>query len=225
MKALHGTARAVIMLIVDLVEMGKVRYIGASSMFAYQFIGLQNVADKNGWTKFISMQNQYSLLYREEEREMIPACKELGVGYDSPIRQLTQGVSRGGLLRVEFSLDLRIRQRLDLPMVSSKECWHRRNSKPLERASSIVLKNWPKRKVYPWRKWQLPGFWQTMVYRSRFICWYWSNIWCNRRIEFSEANWWSGCCRWHHFDRWREEVFGGTISTSVGRGPLLDRAF
>ena len=170
MKALHGTARAVIMLIVDLVEMGKVRYIGASSMFAYQFIGLQNVADKNGWTKFISMQNQYSLLYREEEREMIPACKELGVGYDSPIRQLTQGVSRGGLLRVEFSLDLRIRQRLDLPMVSSKECWHRRNSKPLERASSIVLKNWPKRKVYPWRKWQLPGFWQTMVYRSRFIC-------------------------------------------------------
>ena len=170
MKALHGAARSVIVLIVDLVEMGKVRYIGASSIFAYQFIGLQNVADKNGWTKFISMQNQYSLLYREEEREMIPACKELGVGYDSPIRQLTQGVSRGGLLRVEFSLDLQTRQRLDLPMVSSKECWHRRNSKPLERASSIVLKNWPKRKVYPWRKWQLPGFWQTMVYRSRFIC-------------------------------------------------------
>jgi len=84
MKALHGAARSVIVLIVDLVEMGKVRYIGASSIFAYQFIGLQNVADKNGWTKFISMQNQYSLLYREEEREMIPACKEWGVGYDTP---------------------------------------------------------------------------------------------------------------------------------------------
>jgi aryl-alcohol dehydrogenase-like predicted oxidoreductase len=66
----------------DLVTMGKVHYLGASSMFAYQFIGLQNVADKNGWTKFISMQNQYSLIYREEEREMIPACKELGVGYE-----------------------------------------------------------------------------------------------------------------------------------------------
>jgi len=52
-------------------------------MFAYQFIGLQNVADKNGWTKFIAMQNQYSLIYREEEREMIPACKELGVGYET----------------------------------------------------------------------------------------------------------------------------------------------
>jgi aryl-alcohol dehydrogenase-like predicted oxidoreductase len=69
-----------ILLIIDLVTMGKVRYIGASSMYAYQFIGLQNVADKNGWTKFISMQNFYNLFYREEEREMIPACKELGVG-------------------------------------------------------------------------------------------------------------------------------------------------
>jgi hypothetical protein len=66
---------------VDLVQMGKVRYIGASSMFTYQFLGLQYVAEKNGWTKFISMQNYYNLIYREEEREMNPACKELGVGY------------------------------------------------------------------------------------------------------------------------------------------------
>lgn len=61
--------------------MGKVRYIGASSMFAYQFLGLQHVAEKNGWTKFVSMQNYYNLLYREEEREVLPACKEGGVGY------------------------------------------------------------------------------------------------------------------------------------------------
>jgi|SRR5579862_9897349 len=61
--------------------MGKVRYIGASSMYAYQFLGLQHVAEKNGWTKFISMQNYYNLCYREEEREMLPACKETGVGY------------------------------------------------------------------------------------------------------------------------------------------------
>ena len=65
----------------DLVEMGKVRYIGASSMYVYQFLGMQHVAERNGWTKFVSMQNYYNLLYREEEREMLPACLETGVGY------------------------------------------------------------------------------------------------------------------------------------------------
>ena len=69
MKALH-----------DLVQMGKVRYIGASSMFTYQFLDMQHVAERNGWTKFISMQNYHNLLYREEEREMIPACQSTGVG-------------------------------------------------------------------------------------------------------------------------------------------------
>ncbi|KAK9469713.1 NADP-dependent oxidoreductase domain-containing protein [Lipomyces arxii] len=64
----------------DLVKSGKVRYIGASSMWAYQFAALQNVAEKNGYTKFISMQDYYNLLYREEEREMIPYCKMTGVG-------------------------------------------------------------------------------------------------------------------------------------------------
>jgi len=69
MKALH-----------DLVQWGKVRYIGASSMWAYQFAKLQQAAEKNGWTKFVSMQNHYSLCYREEEREMNPYCHETGVG-------------------------------------------------------------------------------------------------------------------------------------------------
>ncbi|KAK9452246.1 NADP-dependent oxidoreductase domain-containing protein [Limtongia smithiae] len=64
----------------DLVKSGKVRYIGASSMWAYQFTQLQHVAEKNGWTKFISMQDHYSLLYREEEREMHPYCNITGVG-------------------------------------------------------------------------------------------------------------------------------------------------
>src|SRR5437763_16579521 len=64
--------------------LGKVRYIGASSMHTYQFLGMQHVAEKNGWTKFISMQTYYNLIYREEEREMLPACKELGVGYCFP---------------------------------------------------------------------------------------------------------------------------------------------
>ncbi|KAF9700391.1 hypothetical protein EKO04_001507 [Ascochyta lentis] len=64
----------------DVVEKGWVRYIGASSMAAWEFQTLQNIAEKNGWHKFISMQNYYNLIYREEEREMIPYCKDTGVG-------------------------------------------------------------------------------------------------------------------------------------------------
>jgi aryl-alcohol dehydrogenase-like predicted oxidoreductase len=64
----------------DLVKSGKVRYIGASSMWATQFAQMQFVAEKYGWTKFISMQNHYNLLYREEEREMNRYCDAMGVG-------------------------------------------------------------------------------------------------------------------------------------------------
>ena len=64
----------------DLVQSGKVRYIGASSMYATQFARMQFVAERNGWTKFVSMQNQHNLLYREEEREMIRFCDDTGVG-------------------------------------------------------------------------------------------------------------------------------------------------
>jgi 1-deoxyxylulose-5-phosphate synthase len=60
----------------DVVKAGKVRYIGASSMFARQFLKALHVAEKNGWTRFVSMENQLNLLYREEEREMLPLCKE-----------------------------------------------------------------------------------------------------------------------------------------------------
>ncbi|KAI9725626.1 MAG: hypothetical protein M1828_002911 [Chrysothrix sp. TS-e1954] len=69
MKALH-----------DLVEQGKVRYIGASSMWAYQLATMQFCAEKHNWTRFVSMQNQYNLLYREEEREVNKFCNETGVG-------------------------------------------------------------------------------------------------------------------------------------------------
>jgi aryl-alcohol dehydrogenase-like predicted oxidoreductase len=64
----------------DLVKSGKVRYIGASTMYAWQFQKMQNIAEKHGWTKFITMQNQYNLMYREEEREMIPYCQDTKVG-------------------------------------------------------------------------------------------------------------------------------------------------
>lgn len=69
MEALHDVVRA-----------GKARYIGASSMFAWQFLKANHVAEKHGWTKFISMQNQINLLYREEEREMLPLCNEDKIG-------------------------------------------------------------------------------------------------------------------------------------------------
>lgn len=64
----------------DVVKAGKARYIGASSMYAWQFLKANHVAEKNGWTRFVSMQNYLNLLYREEEREMLPLCKEEGIG-------------------------------------------------------------------------------------------------------------------------------------------------
>lgn len=64
----------------DIVRSGKVRYIGASSMWAHQFLELQYTARMNGWTEFISMQNLHNAIYREEEKEMYPACKKFGVG-------------------------------------------------------------------------------------------------------------------------------------------------
>ncbi|MBB3261924.1 aryl-alcohol dehydrogenase-like predicted oxidoreductase [Paraburkholderia bannensis] len=64
----------------DIVKAGKARYIGASSMEAWRFAKMQHIAERNGWTRFISMQPQYNLLYREEEREMLPLCADQGVG-------------------------------------------------------------------------------------------------------------------------------------------------
>ena len=64
----------------DVIKAGKVRYIGASSMWAWQFAKMQHAADLGGWTRFVAMENQYNLLKREEEREMLPMCTDLGVG-------------------------------------------------------------------------------------------------------------------------------------------------
>jgi 1-deoxyxylulose-5-phosphate synthase len=64
----------------DLIKQGKVRYIGASSMFAWQFCKALYLADQHGWTRFATMQNHYNLLYREEEREMMPLCASEGIG-------------------------------------------------------------------------------------------------------------------------------------------------
>ncbi|MFG1943171.1 aldo/keto reductase [Nonomuraea sp. NPDC048826] len=75
----------------EVVKAGKARYIGASSMWAWQFAKAQFVAEANGWTRFVSMQNHYNLLYREEEREMLPLCLDLGVGV-IPWSPLARGV-------------------------------------------------------------------------------------------------------------------------------------
>ena len=64
----------------DVVKAGKARYLGASSMWAWQFAKAQQVAERNGWTRFATMQNHYNLLYREEEREMLPLCADQGIG-------------------------------------------------------------------------------------------------------------------------------------------------
>jgi aryl-alcohol dehydrogenase-like predicted oxidoreductase len=87
MSALHEVVRA-----------GKARYLGASSMFSWQFAKAQYTAEKNGWTKFVSMQNHYNLIYREEEREMIPLCLDQGVGV-IPWSPLARGVLAGNRTR------------------------------------------------------------------------------------------------------------------------------
>jgi aryl-alcohol dehydrogenase-like predicted oxidoreductase len=87
MEALHDVVRA-----------GKARYIGASSMFAWQFAKAQHAADAHGWTRFVSMQNHYNLVYREEEREMIPQCIDQGVGV-IPWSPLARGLLAGSRTR------------------------------------------------------------------------------------------------------------------------------
>ncbi len=87
MEALHDVVRA-----------GKARYIGASSMFAWQFAKAQHAAGRHRWTRFVSMQNHYNLLYREEEREMIPQCIDQGVAV-IPWSPLARGVLAGNRTR------------------------------------------------------------------------------------------------------------------------------
>jgi aryl-alcohol dehydrogenase-like predicted oxidoreductase len=78
----------------DLVRAGKVRYIGASAMYAWQFAKLQQCASENGWTRFVAMQNRYNLVNREDERELIPMCLDSGVGM-IPYSPLARGLLAG----------------------------------------------------------------------------------------------------------------------------------
>jgi 1-deoxyxylulose-5-phosphate synthase len=91
-----------------LVQDGKVRYLGASSMYAWQFAQALALADRRGWSRFISMQNHYNLVYREEEREMLPLCRAEGIGV-IPWSPLARGVLTGTRTREKEELTLRAR--------------------------------------------------------------------------------------------------------------------
>ena len=93
------------------VRAGKARYIGASSMFAWQFAKALHLSDRHGWARFVAMQNHYNLLYREEEREMIPLCvdEEIGLIPWSPL-------GRGRLARPWSEKDATVRSGMDEPM-------------------------------------------------------------------------------------------------------------
>ena len=96
----------------SLVKAGKVRALGASAMYGYQFYNMQLAAEKNGWTKFVSMQNHYNLLYREDERELIPICKQMNVAL-TPYSPL----AAGRLSRLEWKADTK-RSQTDKTAVS-----------------------------------------------------------------------------------------------------------
>lgn len=90
----------------DLVRAGKVRYLGASSMYAWQFAKALYLARQHHWSTFISMQNHYNLIYREEEREMIPLCREEGIGL-LPWSPLARGFLAGNRTRTDEGATLR----------------------------------------------------------------------------------------------------------------------
>jgi aryl-alcohol dehydrogenase (NADP+) len=90
----------------DVIRAGKARYIGASSMFAWEFAKAQHTAERHGWSRFVSMQNHYNLVYREEEREMIPLCLDQGVGL-IPWSPLARGFLTGNRRKEDWGDTLR----------------------------------------------------------------------------------------------------------------------
>jgi aryl-alcohol dehydrogenase-like predicted oxidoreductase len=133
----------------DLVRAGKVRYLGASSMYAWQFMKCLSLSERNNWSRFVCMQPQYNLMYREEEREMLPLCADQGVGVIpwSPL-------ARGHLCRDSFSASETTRSHSDelskwmykeaadnAVVVRNAEVAQRLGVKPAQTALSWVLAN------------------------------------------------------------------------------------
>ena len=118
----------------SLVKAGKVRALGASAMYGYQFHNMQLAAEKNGWTKFVSMQNHYNLLYREDEREMIPICGQYGVSL-TPYSPL----AAGRLSRKEWKTDSK-RSQTDRVAVSKYDSTQEQDMRIVARVAEIADK-------------------------------------------------------------------------------------
>ena len=118
----------------SLVKAGKVRALGASAMYGYQFMNMQLAAEKNGWTKFVSMQNHYNLLYREDEREMIPICRQYGVSL-TPYSPL----AAGRLSRKEWKTDTK-RSQTDKVAVSKYDSTQEQDMRVVQRVSELAEK-------------------------------------------------------------------------------------
>ena len=122
----------------DVVRAGKVRYLGASSMWAWQFSKLLYTADAHGWTRFVSMQDHYNLLNREEEREMLPLCRDQGIGV-IPWSPLARGRLAATVGRDDQPLGER---RVRLDALSGERPRHRRARRPRSRTSAAC--RWPR---------------------------------------------------------------------------------
>ena len=118
----------------DLVKAGKVRAIGASAMYGYQFYNMQLVAKEHGWTQFSVMENHYNLLYREDERELIPICKQMGVSL-MPYSPL----AAGHLTRPEWSTDS-LRSKTDRVAMGKYDGMEKQDLKIVERVYELSKK-------------------------------------------------------------------------------------
>lgn len=118
----------------NLVKAGKVRALGASAMYGYQFFNMQLAAEQNGWTKFVSMQNHYNLLYREDERELIPICKQFNVSL-TPYSPL----AAGRLARLQWHTDT-LRSQTDKTAVDKYDSTEKTDMGIVERVSEIAEK-------------------------------------------------------------------------------------
>lgn len=118
----------------SLVKAGKVRALGASAMYGYQFMKMQLCAEKNGWTPFVSMQNHYNLLYREDERELIPICKEQNVAL-TPYSPL----AAGHLSRLSWNTDSK-RSQTDKVAVQKYDKTQEEDMKIVKRVNELAQK-------------------------------------------------------------------------------------
>ena len=118
----------------SLIKAGKVRALGASAMYGYQFMNMQLAAERNGWTKFVSMQNHYNLLYREDEREMIPICRQYGVSL-TPYSPL----AAGRLSRKEWKTDSK-RSQTDKVAVSKYDSTQEQDMQVVQRVAELAEK-------------------------------------------------------------------------------------